>query len=127
QLKAASTLKEEVLGDGLDIMIVRELTGGMYFGDKGRAGIAGGERAWDLEVYTSQEVENVAIKAFEIARTRDKRLTSIDKANVLESSRLWRSVLHEVAEDYPDVELKHMYADNAAMQLVRNPRQFDVI
>lgn len=127
QLKAASTLKEEVLGDGLDIMIVRELTGGMYFGDKGREDIDGGERAWDVEVYTTHEVEKVTHMAFEIARTRGRKLTSIDKANVLESSRLWRSMVEKVAEDYSDVELNHMYVDNAAMQLVRNPKQFDVI
>ena len=127
QLKAASTLKEEVLGNGLDIMIVRELTGGMYFGDKGRDGTGQAERAWDVEVYTAVEVEKVTRMAFEIARGRDRKLTSIDKANVLESSRLWRSVVEEVAKDYRDVELNHMYVDNAAMQLVRNPRQFDVI
>lgn len=127
QLKAASTLKEEVLGNRLDIMIVRELTGGMYFGDKGRDGTGQAERAWDVEVYTAVEVEKVTRMAFEIARGRDRKLTSIDKANVLESSRLWRSVVEEVAKDYRDVELNHMYVDNAAMQLVRNPRQFDVI
>lgn len=127
QLKDASTLKEEVLGDGLDIMIVRELTGGMYFGDKGRESIDGGECAWDMEVYTTLEIEKVARMAFEIARSRNRRLTSIDKANVLESSRLWRSVVEDIAKDYRDVELNHMYVDNAAMQLVRNPRQFDVI
>lgn len=127
QLKDASTLKEEVLGDGLDIMIVRELTGGMYFGDKGRESIDGGECAWDMEVYTTLEIEKVTRMAFEIARSRNRRLTSIDKANVLESSRLWRSVVEDIAKDYRDVELNHMYVDNAAMQLVRNPRQFDVI
>ncbi|HHW70136.1 MAG TPA: 3-isopropylmalate dehydrogenase [Clostridiales bacterium] len=127
QLKAASTLKEEVLDDGLDIMIVRELIGGMYFGEKGREELERGERAWDVEVYTTEEVERVARVAFEIARSRGGHLTSIDKANVLESSRLWRSVVEKVAEDYGDVELRHMYVDNAAMQLVRNPKQFDVI
>lgn len=127
QLKAASTLKEEVLGDGLDIMIVRELTGGMYFGDKGREEVDGDERAWDVEVYTASEIERVTRLAFELARDREGHLTSIDKANVLESSRLWRSVVEKVSEDYKDVTLNHMYVDNAAMQLVRNPHQFDVI
>jgi 3-isopropylmalate dehydrogenase len=123
QLKSASTLKEEVLGDGLNIMVVRELTGGIYFGDRGRRE---GE-AWDTERYSVAEVERVARVAFEIARTRTGRLTSVDKANVLESSRLWREVVLKVAGDYPDIALSHMYVDNAAMQLIRNPRQFDVI
>ncbi|NLU36303.1 MAG: 3-isopropylmalate dehydrogenase [Clostridiales bacterium] len=127
QLKSASTLKEEVLGDGLNIMVVRELTGGIYFGSRGRKDLSYGQEAWDTESYTTHEVERVARVAFEIARKRDKRLVSIDKANVLESSRLWREVVCKVAEEYPDVELSHMYVDNAAMQLVRNPRQFDVI
>ena len=127
QLKSASTLKEEVLSDGLNIMVVRELTGGIYFGSRGRKDLSYGQEAWDTESYTTHEVERVARVAFEIARKRDKRLVSIDKANVLESSRLWREVVCKVAEEYPDVELSHMYVDNAAMQLVRNPRQFDVI
>lgn len=127
QLKSASTLKEEVLGDGLDIMVVRELTGGIYFGQRGRKAASSGEEAWDTESYTTHEVERVARVAFEIARKRSKKLMSIDKANVLESSRLWREVVCKVAEEYPDVTLDHMYVDNAAMQLVRNPRQFDVI
>ena len=127
QLKSASTLKEEVLGDGLDIMVVRELTGGIYFGERGRKASSDGEEAWDTERYTTYEVERVARVAFEIARKRNKKLMSIDKANVLESSRLWRQVVCKVAEEYPDITLDHMYVDNAAMQLVRNPRQFDVI
>ena len=127
QLKSASTLKEEVLGDGLNIMVVRELTGGIYFGHRGRKDITYGQEAWDTESYTTFEVERVARVAFEIARKRQKRLVSIDKANVLESSRLWRAVVSRVAVEYPDVTLSHMYVDNAAMQLVRNPRQFDVI
>jgi 3-isopropylmalate dehydrogenase len=127
QLKSASTLKEEVLGDGLDIMVVRELTGGIYFGGRGRKNTSNGEEAWDTESYSIHEVERVARVAFEIARKRNKKLMSIDKANVLESSRLWREVVCKVAEGYPDVTLDHMYVDNAAMQLVRNPRQFDVI
>ena len=127
QLKAASTFKEDVLGDGLDIMIVRELTGGMYFGEKGREELEKGERAWDVEVYTTEEIERVVRFAFDIARDRSGHLTSIDKANVLESSRLWRSVVKRVAKGLRRYRARHMYVDNAAMQLVRNPKQFDVI
>ena len=129
QLKSASTLKEEVFVDGgLDILVVRELTGDLYFGDKGREDIPGGDqRAWDVAVYTTPEVERVARVAFEIARGRRRKVTSVDKANVLESSRLWREVVIQTGKDYPDIELNHMYVDNAAMQLVRNPAQFDVI
>lgn len=127
QLKSASTLKEEVLGDGLDIMVVRELTGGIYFGQRGRRDGSAGQEAWDTETYSTHEVERVARVAFEIAKRRKKKLMSIDKANILESSRLWREVVCKVAQEHPDVELDHMYVDNAAMQLVRNPRQFDVI
>lgn len=126
-LKGASTLKAEVV-DGLDIMVVRELTGGIYFGDKKREQIPDdGERATDTLVYTTGEIERVARKAFDLARTRKKRLTSVDKANVLESSRLWREVVTRVAAEYPDIELNHIFVDNCAMQLVRNPRQFDVL
>lgn len=127
QLKASSSLKEEVLGDGLDIMVVRELTGGIYFGEKIRRDIPGGQEAWDTEKYSTIEIDRVARVAFEIAKKRNNRLMSIDKANVLESSRLWREVVLNVAKDYPEVRLDHMYVDNAAMQLIRNPRQFDVI
>ena len=129
QLKSASTLKEEVFAeDGLDILVVRELTGDLYFGDKGREELPqGGQRAWDVAVYTTHEVERVARVAFDIARGRRRKVASIDKANVLESSRLWREVVSRVGKDYPDIELSHMYVDNAAMQLVRNPAQFDVI
>jgi len=127
QLKDASTLKPEVLGDGLDIMVVRELTGGIYFGNSGREETPRGQKAWDTEEYSAWEVERVARVAFEIARRRRKKVTSVDKANVLESSRLWRETICRVSEEYPDVELNHFYVDNAAMQLVRNPRQFDVI
>lgn len=108
-------------------MVVRELTGGIYFGDRGRRQGKNGQEAWDTEAYSEMEIERVARVAFDIARKRSKRLMSIDKANVLESSRLWREVVIRVAQDYPDVSLSHMYVDNAAMQLVRNPRQFDVI
>lgn len=127
QLKSASTLKEEILGEGLDILVVRELTGDLYFGEKGRAKVSDGEKAWDTAVYSTHEVERVAHVAFKIARGRRRKVTSVDKANVLESSRLWREVVSRVGQQYPDVELNHMYVDNAAMQLIRNPGQFDVI
>ncbi|MCF6095619.1 3-isopropylmalate dehydrogenase [Thermovorax subterraneus] len=127
QLKSNSTLKEEALGEGIDILVVRELTGDIYFGEKGRAKIPGGEKAWDTAVYTTYEVERVAHLAFRIARGRRRKVTSVDKANVLESSRLWREVVSKVGEQYKDVELNHMYVDNAAMQLIKNPHQFDVI
>lgn len=127
QLKSASTLKEEILGEGLDILVVRELTGDLYFGEKGRAKVSDGEKAWDTAVYSTHEVERVAHVAFKIARGRRRKVTSVDKANILESSRLWREVVSRVGQQYPDVELNHMYVDNAAMQLIRNPSQFDVI
>lgn len=127
QLKSASTLKEEVLGDGLDIMVVRELTGGVYFGEKKRIGQGDSMKAWDTMVYSVPEIERIARVAFELAKGRNKKLMSVDKANVLESSRLWREVVVDVAKEYPEVTLSHMYVDNAAMQLIRNPRQFDVI
>ncbi len=127
QLKSASTLKEEVLGDGLDIMVVRELTGGAYFGEKKRVHSEDGVKAWDMMIYSASEIERIARKAFSIARKRKNKLTIVDKANVLESSRLWREVTGEVSKDYADVEVSYMYVDNAAMQLIRNPRQFDVI
>lgn len=124
QLKEASPLKSEIIGDGFDIMIIRELTGGIYFGEpKGREG----DKAFDTLVYTKPEIERIARVAFETARKRDKKVTSIDKANVLTSMVLWREVVCEVAKDYPDVVLNHMYVDNAAMQLVKNPKQFDVV
>jgi len=122
-LRSASPLKDELLGDGLDIMIVRELTGGIYFGDRGREG----NSAYDTERYSISEVTRIGRVAFELAQKRGGRLCSVDKANVLESSRLWREVIVGLSPEYPDVELTHMYVDNAAMQLVRAPRQFDVI
>ena len=127
QLKDASTLKPEVLGDGLDIMVIRELTGGLYFGEKGREGEGTCEKAWDTLVYTYSEIERIVRVGFELAMKRKKKLMSVDKANILESSRLWREVVTEIAKDYKEVDLSHMYVDNAAMQLIRNPRQFDVI
>ena len=127
-LSGASTLRDEVVA-GLDLMIVRELTGGIYFGEP--RGIEqtgdGGRRGYNTMVYHEHEIERIARRAFEIARRRNARLCSVDKANVLEVSQLWRNVVETVAGDYADVELSHMYVDNAAMQLVRDPRQFDVI
>ena len=127
-LTEASTLKKEVV-EGIDILVVRELTGGIYFGrPKGIEKLPnGGERGINTEVYTTDEIRRIAKVAFEAARKRRKKVTSVDKANVLESSELWRRVVTEVQKDYPDVELGHIYVDNAAMQLVRNPRQFDVM
>ncbi|MFZ5987859.1 MAG: 3-isopropylmalate dehydrogenase [Bacillota bacterium] len=127
-LKDASPLRPDIVKDGIDIMVVRELTGGMYFGERGRVQTETmGEAAFDTEKYSKFEVERIARLAFETAMKRSKKVMSVDKANVLESSRLWREVVIEVAKDYPQVELSHMYVDNAAMQLVRNPMQFDVI
>ena len=128
ELAEASSLRHERVA-GLDLMIVRELTGGIYFGEpRGIDTDAGGRRrGYNTLVYGEDEVERIARRAFEIARRRDGRLCSVDKANVLESSRLWREVVESVHADYPDVALSHMYVDNAAMQLVRDPRQFDVI
>jgi len=127
QLRSASNLKEEVLGHSLDIMIVRELIGGAYFGEKNRVDIPNGQRAWDTIQYSTYEIERITKMAFEVARVRNKKLTLVDKANVLESSRLWREVVLAISEDYKDVELNCMYVDNAAMQLIRDPHQFDVI
>jgi 3-isopropylmalate dehydrogenase len=127
-LREASPLKPEIVREGIDILVVRELTGGMYFGKRGRGySEEYGETAFDTEQYSRLEVERIAKIAFEIARGRNKNLMSIDKANVLESSRLWREVVLEMGKEYEDVILNHMYVDNAAMQLVRNPAQFDVI
>lgn len=127
-LKDASPLKDDIIKDGIDIMVVRELTGGIYFGKRGRTDTADmGQAAFDTEMYSSYEVERIARKAFEIAMNRRKTVTSVDKANVLESSRLWREVVIRVSREYPEVRLNHMYVDNASMQLVRKPEQFDVI
>ena len=127
QLADASHLKPEILAGGLDIVVVRELTGGIYFGEKGVKDTDLGPAAYDIEQYAEEEVRRIAKVAFDMAMKRSKHVTSVDKANVLESSRLWRRVVTEVAKDYPEVTLDHLYVDNAAMQLVRNPRQFDVI
>jgi 3-isopropylmalate dehydrogenase len=124
ELADLSVLKPEVVGQGVDILIVRELTGGLYYGrPKGREGNA----AVDTMAYTVEEVQRIARVGFEAARKRGKRLTSVDKANILACSQLWREVVSEVAKDYPDIELNHMYVDNCAMQLIRNPGQFDTI
>lgn len=127
QLADASPLKPEILAGGLDIVVVRELTGGIYFGEKGVKDTDLGPAAYDIEQYAEEEVRRIAKVAFDMAMKRSKHVTSVDKANVLESSRLWRRGVTEVAKDYPEVTLDHLYVDNAAMQLVRNPRQFDVI
>lgn len=127
QLKDACPLKSDIIGDGIDICVVRELTGGIYFGEKGRRLGDLGEEAYDIKKYSEKEIKRIAKTAFEIAEKRNKKVTSVDKANVLESSRLWRAVVMEVAKDYPHITLNHMYVDNAAMQLIRNPKQFDVI
>ena len=126
-LSGACPLREEVSAAGFDIMIVRELTGGIYFGERGRRNGAYGEEAFDTECYSRFEIERIARAAFAVARKRRGHVTSIDKANVLETSRLWRETVHAVAKDYPDVTLSDMLVDNAAMQLVRAPQQFDVI
>ncbi|MDE3242530.1 MAG: 3-isopropylmalate dehydrogenase [Nitrospirota bacterium] len=126
-LSEASTLKREVI-EGIDLLVVRELTGGIYFGKpKGIEKTAEGERGVNTEVYTTHEIQRIAKVAFEAARKRRRKVMSVDKANVLESSELWRRVVIDVHRDYPDVELSHMYVDNCAMQLIRNPRQFDVL
>ena len=126
-LKGECPLREDIVAAGFDIMIVRELTGGIYFGERGMREGKYGEEAYDTESYSRMEIERIVRVAFETARKRRKKLTSIDKANVLETSRLWRKIVHEIAEEYPDVECADMLVDNAAMQLVRNPAQFDVI
>ena len=127
-LKAACPLRQDIADRGIDIMVVRELIGGIYFGESGRRAEGKmGEEAYDTEAYSVGEVERITKLAFEIARKRGKKVTSIDKANVLESSRLWRSVAVKVAEAYPDVKLEHVLVDNAAMQLVKDPSQFDVV
>ena len=126
-LKDECPLRADIVENGFDIMIVRELTGGIYFGERGYRQGKYGEEAFDTEAYSKMEIERIARVAFETARKRKKKLTSIDKANVLETSRLWRKTLHEIVAEYPDVELSDMLVDNAAMQLVRNPSQFDVI
>ena len=127
ELKTACPLKEEIIGDGFDMVIMRELTGGLYFGKRHTEEVDGLMTAVDTLTYNEEEIRRIAIKGFEIAMKRRKKVTSVDKANVLDSSRLWRKIVHEVAKDYPEVELEDMLVDNCAMQLVMNPGQFDVI
>lgn len=126
-LRDASPLRTDLVSAGFDILIVRELTGGIYFGNRGYRQGKYGEEAFDTESYSVTEIERIGRAAFEAAMKRSKRLTSVDKANVLETSRLWRKTMHKLAESYPEVEYQDMFVDNAAMQLVRNPQQFDVI
>ncbi|MEG0663340.1 MAG: 3-isopropylmalate dehydrogenase, partial [Anaerovoracaceae bacterium] len=127
ELKDACPLRPEIIQGGLDIVVVRELTGGIYFGEKGTKETPIGLAAYDVEQYAEEEVQRIARVAFDMAMKRDKKVTSVDKANVLESSRLWRRVVTEVAADYPEVTLNHLYIDNCAMQMILNPKQFDVI
>lgn len=127
QLADACPLKSDIAGEGLDILVVRELTGGIYFGKKGLCETANGPGAYDVEVYSEKEVERIARFGFDMAMKRGRKLVSVDKANVLETSRLWRRIVEKVSKEYPAVNLSHMYVDNAAMQLIRNPKQFDVI
>lgn len=127
ELAEACPLKKEIIGDGFDMVIMRELTGGLYFGDRYTKEVDGVMTAVDTLIYNEKEIRRIAVKAFDIAMKRRKKVTSVDKANVLDSSRLWRKVVEEVAADYPEVELSHMLVDNCAMQLVMNPGQFDVI
>ncbi|MDU6265077.1 MAG: 3-isopropylmalate dehydrogenase [Anaerocolumna aminovalerica] len=127
QLKAACPLKDEIIGEGFDFVVIRELTGGLYFGERGITTENGIRNSFDTLRYDENEIRRIAKRAFEVAMKRNKRVCSVDKANVLDSSRLWRQVVEETAEGYPYVELTHMLVDNCAMQLVRDPKQFDVI
>ena len=127
ELKGACPLKEELTEGGFDMMIMRELTGGLYFGNRETKEVDGVLTAKDELTYNENEIRRIAIRAFDIAMKRNKKVISVDKANVLDSSRLWRKVVEEVAKDYPEVTLEHMLVDNCAMQLVKNPKQFDVI
>lgn len=127
ELIEASPLKNEIIMGGFDIFLVRELLGGIYFGEKGTSTMDNKRVSFDKETYSDFEIKRIAKRAFEFAMTRKRRLVSVDKANVLESSRLWRKVVEDLAVDYPEVSLSHMYVDNAAMQVIRDPKQFDVI
>ena len=127
ELKAACPLRDDIIGDGFDMMIMRELTGGLYFGERKTEEIDGVMTAIDTLTYNENEIRRIAKRGFDIAMKRRKKVTSVDKANVLDSSRLWRKVVEEVAKDYPEVALEHMLVDNCAMQLVKDPAQFDVI
>ena len=127
ELKAACPLRDEIIGDGFDMMIMRELTGGLYFGERKTIEENGVKKAIDTLTYDENEIRRIAKRGFDIAMKRRKKVTSVDKANVLDSSRLWRKVVEEVAQEYPEVTLEHMLVDNCAMQLVKDPKQFDVI
>lgn len=127
ELAGACPLKEEITEGGFDLMIMRELTGGLYFGERKTEEVDGVMTAFDSLTYNENEIRRIAVRAFDIAMKRRKKVISVDKANVLDSSRLWRKVVEEVAQDYPEVTLEHMLVDNCAMQLVKNPKQFDVI
>ena len=127
ELRKACPLRDEIIGDGFDMMIMRELTGGLYFGDRKTETVDGVVTATDTLTYNENEIRRIAKRGFDIAMKRRKKVTSVDKANVLDSSRLWRKIVEEVAKDYPEVEYEHMLVDNCAMQLVKNPGQFDVI
>ena len=127
ELKGACPLKEEIADKGFDMIIMRELTGGLYFGERKTVEENGKKKAIDTLTYSEDEIRRIAIRGFDIAMKRRKKVTSVDKANVLDSSRLWRAVVNEVAKDYPEVEVEHMLVDNCAMQLVKDPAQFDVI
>jgi 3-isopropylmalate dehydrogenase len=127
ELKRACPLRDEIIGDGFDLVVMRELTGGLYFGARETVEEDGKLKAVDTLTYTEDEIRRIAVRGFDIAMKRRKKVTSVDKANVLDSSRLWRKIVNEVAVDYPEVELEHMLVDNCAMQLVRDPKQFDVI
>ncbi len=127
ELKEACPLKDEIIGDGFDMVIMRELTGGLYFGERKTVEENGVLKAYDSLTYDENEIRRIAVKGFETAMKRRKNVVSVDKANVLDSSRLWRKIVEEVAEDYPEVTYSHMLVDNCAMQLVKNPGQFDVI
>ena len=127
ELKGACPLREDIIGDGFDMMIMRELTGGLYFGARETKEVDGVMTATDTLTYNEEEIRRIAKRGFDIAMKRRKKVTSVDKANVLDSSRLWRKVVEEVAKDYPEVSYEHMLVDNCAMQLVKDPKQFDVI
>lgn len=127
ELKAACPLKDEIIGEGFDFVVIRELTGGLYFGERSTTTENGIRKAFDTLSYDENEIRRIAKRAFEVAMKRNKKVCSVDKANVLDSSRLWRQVVEETAKGYPEVELTHMLVDNCAMQIVRDPKQFDVI
>ena len=127
ELKAACPLREDIIGSGFDMMIMRELTGGLYFGERKTEEVNGLVTATDVLTYNEEEIRRIAKRGFDIAMKRRKKVTSVDKANVLDSSRLWRKIVEEVAMDYPEVTYEHMLVDNCAMQLVKDPKQFDVI